>query len=918
MLRSRSVLSGVFVTALVVALIARPTPSAAQVVGSIVGHAFDHGGQPLKGIRISGRSDTQIGGEKLAYTNDDGFFRLAGLQPGLFELRASAPGLKTVLQKDIHVGVNAPAEVTLLLEVETSTEEVKVVERAPIVSTTTATTREVFDSEFVDQLPMDKRTGYGGFIRDTVPGASNGGDWTARVRGGNTQQNGFLVEGFHMSNHKVTLNSLAALEIQTAGYGAENAGYPGAVVNMVTKSGSNRYEFDVGTFHEDSRLRPFMGNESNPLITNTFVNPAVSGPILKDRLWFYFNFESRYQATDRGSDPAGVFPDPPVLRYANVRGTMKLTWQINPRNKLQSFHLINREWNKNHREGFDVTPEAQRMRDWYDHFHGISWESLLGDTVFFKSQVGYQRFLRTDKPEMCRHDPVGCHHVAPIEQSFPRRQYYGNHEATNQLLDSGVEAVNTLEWFHNTRSYGDHAVRFVSRYFTRLYETADGVPGDMKTFYNGLVPDRRREFFANDPRSEPARYGFWVRSSAGYRFINSLQDAVRVTRGLTVTPGLALSVNSAGNNHTGKVISQADVTAHLAAAWDAFQDGTTVVRGSLNQYVDSDAVRIARQTLGTGVWRECRYNPATEAFDIDCTYGGGLSGSTIGLPCGPTGLHPDGTSCREKLRTPRTWEYTLGAEREVLPGVGLGSDIIYRRFTNPYEVRETNRIWNGAGSGIDRLGGYRNGRPQVVDDLGTPDEAQRRYLALTASVKKREGKLKMTASYTWSRLYGNVANEEANDYGNIAPRDIYLWGDLPNDRRHEMRTSAAYQVNRWFSAGTNFSYFSGGPYSRRFRNDLTGQYDNYRARVGFNPSGNLNDPADDRASRLPDIQRLNLQLRAHLLPLVKANLEVYVDFLNVLSLNTATGVVTEDGPSFGAPTGTLEPFRTRLGLRYRY
>ena len=896
-----------------------PNDADGQVVGSIVGSVFDQTGRPLKGVRVSGRSDTQIGGEKITYTNDDGFFRLAGLQPGIFELRASAPRLKTLLQKDVHVGVNAPAEVNLMLEVETGTEEIKVVEKAPIVSTTTATVREVFDSDFVDRLPMDKRTGYGGFIRDTVPGASNGGDWTARVRGGNSQQNGILVEGFHMANQKITLNSLAALEIQTAGYGAENAGYPGAVVNMVTKSGSNRLELDVGSFHEDSRLRPFLGSgENNPLLTNTFFNPAVSGPIIKDKLWFYFNVESRYQAQNRGPDPSGVFDEPPVLRYGNLRGTLKMTWQVTPRNKLQTFTLVNREWNKNHREGFDVTPEAQRMRDWYDYFTGITWESLLGDTLFFKSQIGYQRFLRTDKPELCRSEPVLCQHVMPIEQSYPRRQHYGNHDATNQLLDAGIEMVNTLEWFRHTQRFGDHGVRLVSRYFTRSYETADGVPGDMKIFYNGLIPDRRREFFANDPRQEAPRYGYSVRSSSGYRLINSLQDSVRVTRSLTVSPGLGLTVNSAGNNYAGNLISQTAVTPHLAVAWDAFHDGTTVLRASFNQYVDTDGVRIARQGLGTGVWRECRYNQATQEFNVDCRYGGGLAGSTVGLPCGPTGLRPDGSSCAEKLKTPRTSEYTLGGEREVLQGLGLGSDFIYRQFNNPFERRETNRVWNDAGTGLSRLGGFRNGQPQVVDDLGTPDEAKRRYLAITTSLKKREGALKITTSYTWSRLEGNVANEEDNEFGNIAPRDFLLWGDLPNDRRHEIRMAASYQFNKWLSAGTNYSYFSGSPYSRRFRNDETGQFEDYRARVGINPGTNLNDPADDRELRLPDIQRLNLQVRAHLQPFVKINLEAYADFLNVLSLRTVTGVVTEDGPSFGSPTGTLDPFRTRLGLRYRY
>ncbi len=909
---------GAFVTIAVGSALA-PRPAQAQVVGSIVGNVFDQTGVPIKGVRVAASSPTQIGGDKITYSNDDGFFRLPGLQPGIFEVRATAPKLKTVLQKEVHVGVNAAAEVSVVMDVVTQTEEIKVVEKAPIVSTTTAAVKEVFDSEFVDRLPMDKRTGYGGFIRDTVPGASNGGDWTARVRGGNSQQNGILVEGFHMANQKITLNSLAALEVQSAGYGAENAGYAGSVVNMVTKSGSNAYELDVGAFHEDSRLRPFMpGNESNPLITNTFFNPAVSGPIIRDKLWFYFNVESRYQATNRGPDPAGLYVEPPVLLYGNVRGTLKMTWQVSPRNKVQTFTLVNREWNMNHREGFDVDPTAQRMRDWYDYFTGVTWESLLTDTVFFKSQIGYQRFLRTDKPESCRVDPIGCQHEIPIEQNFPRRQHYGNHDATNQLIDSGFEVVNTLEWFGNTKRFGDHAVKFVSRYFGRMYETADGTPGDMKIFYNGQTPDRRREFYSNDPRLSAPRLGYWVSSATGFRMVNSLQDSMRISRSLTVTPGLALTINHAGNSLMGNVIEQTSVTPHLAVAWDAFSDGTTVIRGSFNQYVDTDAVRIARHALAGGVSRECRYNPATQEFDVECRYSGGVGGRTMGLPCGPAGAHPDGSPCREELKTPRTWEYTLGAEREISPGVGLGTDFIYRNYTNPYERRETNRIWNAGGTALAREGGWRNGVAQTIDDLGTPAGAQRRYVAVTTSIKKREGGLRMTGSYTWSRLSGNVGGEEDNEWGNIGPRDVYLWGDLPNDRRHEIRVSASYQVNKWFSAGTNFSYFSGSPYSRRYRNDETGQWENYRAVVGNTPGVDINDPADDRALRLPDVQRVNVQLRANLKPLVGYNVEAYADFLNVLSLRTVTSVVTDDGPNFGAPSGTLDPFRTRLGLRFRY
>ena len=451
-----------------------------------------------------------------------------------------------------------------------------------------------------------------------------------------------------------------------------------------------------------------------------------------------------------------------------------------------------------------------------------------------------------------------------------------------------------------------------------MYQTANGVPGDSKLVYNGTIPDRRIDYYSNDPRIDEARRGFWLRTSSGYRFSNSVSDAMRITRFLTVTPGLALTSNQAGTSLAGTVISQTDLTPHLSVAWDPVHDNRTVLRASFNQYVDTDAVRVARHALGDGVSRDCRYNSSSGEYDVDCRYSGGLPGRTIGLPCGPQGVDAEGNPCREKLKTPRTTELTAGAEREVSQGLGLGADFIYRSYANPYERRETNRVWNSSGTALASTGAYRNGRPETIDDLGTPSTAKRRYVAVTASLKKREGRLKMTSSYTWSRLQGNVPGEENNEFGNIPPRDIFLWGNLPNDRRHELRASVAYQATTWLSAGILYTYYSGSPYSRRFYNPVTGGYDNYRARVGINPGNNINDPSDDRELRLPDQQRFNLQVRANLEPFIGQRLEVYGDVLNALALRTTTGVYTDDGPFFGQANDRADTLRIRLGLRFRY
>src|SRR5438046_1407280 len=79
---------------------------------------------PLRGVKVSARSDTQIGGTKVAYTNEEGYFRLPALQPGEFEIRATAPKMQTVVQKDVKVGISVPSEVNLIMEVEAAVEEV--------------------------------------------------------------------------------------------------------------------------------------------------------------------------------------------------------------------------------------------------------------------------------------------------------------------------------------------------------------------------------------------------------------------------------------------------------------------------------------------------------------------------------------------------------------------------------------------------------------------------------------------------------------------------------------------------------------------------------------------------------------------------------------------------------------------------
>ena len=320
--------------------------------GAISGYVFDQAGNPLSGVKITATSPTQIGGRKTAYSSPEGGFRFGALAPGTFTVKAEAPKLQTVVQDNIKVGLNAAQELNLIMEVaSTKVEEVKVVEKAPLVSVSTPNVTEVFDVDFVANMPHDNRDVVFQQITNYAAGAIRGG----RVRGGAANQTILMMDGFNMLRQFPTMKSAAAYEIQTAAYGAENAIAPGGVVNLATKSGSNKFEFELNATADDSALTFFKKDfDSSRHSFFYVVNPTVSGPILKDKLWYSANVEILTRTTGRDLDPNGLLPEPLSEHRYWHKGTVRLTYQVSARNKLSQHLQLRRV--------LDEEPRAARHR----------------------------------------------------------------------------------------------------------------------------------------------------------------------------------------------------------------------------------------------------------------------------------------------------------------------------------------------------------------------------------------------------------------------------------------------------------------------------------------------------------------------------------------------------------------------------
>ena len=887
-----------------------------------MGYVVDQTGNPISGVRITATSPTQIGGTKVTYTDVEGAFNLRALIPGTFEVRASAPNMASLVQKDVKVGITSAAELNLMMEVKTTQEEVTVVQKAPVVSTTKPNVTEDFSNDFVEALPHHTRDNIHRDMLGSVAGAVGN-----RMRGGGANQTLVTQDGFDMGVPGRVISpafkSTAAFEIQTAGYGADNPTAPGGMLNLVTRSGSNRFEFEFNATADADQLRFFRDSVDTRADTFYYVlNPTVAGPILKDKLWYFVNTELHFTQDGRQPDPEGMFPDPVPAQRIIPKGNLKLTWQASSRNKLSAIMNYELPYEHNRVAGVGIAPEAQEDRKTQRIFLGAIWESVLRDDLIFRSQAGAIHIPEHIYPALCRNEPETCNDIVSVQQTFPRAQRLANSNNNSRTDLYSLQFINQLEYFMPKKLLGEHSFQLKTRFFTEKDVRKQSRPGDRMIELNGQVPLAETTYYSNDPRLEAPRYGWFIGTHNATKNIVTLADTWRPTRHLTMTPSLSHVYAKGGNSVGDEVINTQAWAPGLAVIWDATHDGRTALRSSLSSYVDLDVGSIARHTIGGQTSRRCLWNADANggegAFDRECVYSGGATRNTIGLPCGPTGVDALGQSCRQELKVPRTLEVTAGAEREVITGIAVSLDFVHRKFNNQYEVNETNRIWTETGNRLYTFGGYRNGRPETVNDLGTPDGAQRQYDGATIGVNKREGRVKANLTYTLAYLTGTVFNGFNNAWGDIPPRDVFLDGYLPDDHRHEIKATVAYQATPWLSFGSRTIYLSGQPYDRLFRNDVTSGFEVYRSERGYTPGANINDPADDRQLRLPDQMEVNVQARINMLPLIGQQLDFYVDVLNALALRTPTGLGTNDGQNAGIPTGFMDPFRVRLGLNYRY
>ncbi len=317
----------------------RPANAQSTTDGAIGGTVMDATGAAVPGAKVTAKNNGTNASDS-ATTDDTGYFRIGKLPPAQYTVKIEANGFAPYTAEQVVVLIGSVTEINPRLNVASAGATVEVSADAPLVNTSSPEFANVVDSQAITNLPINN--GRWTSFALLTPGAVNDSNGfgllsfrgispllnNSTVDGGDNNQAFFSEErGRTRIGYTIPKAAVQEFQVNTSNYSAEYGRAAGAVINTLTKSGSNQYHGEVYFYDRDNEwgaINPFTTlttQQDGAFVTNPYKPKDVrkiygfqaGGPILKDKLFFSFTFDrydKDYPGTAKAQQPIAFFASP--------------------------------------------------------------------------------------------------------------------------------------------------------------------------------------------------------------------------------------------------------------------------------------------------------------------------------------------------------------------------------------------------------------------------------------------------------------------------------------------------------------------------------------------------------------------------------------------------------------------------------
>ena len=305
-------------------LIASPA-AAQQTTGHIAGRVVDDQGAAVPGATATARG-VDTGFTRTATSNESGLYQLSALPVGAYDVVVDLSGFTRAEGSSLVVRLSETTVLNVTLRVAQVAETVTVVAQSPLVSTTTSSVGQVVDISRIESLPLNGRQFAN--LAAMVPGVGLGfhadltksTQYTPQIGGGNGRNVNYLIDGGDNNDDTVggllqlfPLEAIQEFNVITQRFKAEYGRSDGAVLNVVTKSGTNDMRGSWFTLVRDKALNAKTFTEQIARVDKQAYRRyqfggSVGGPIVENKAHFFGAYERTQQDTRQAVNTLGLFP----------------------------------------------------------------------------------------------------------------------------------------------------------------------------------------------------------------------------------------------------------------------------------------------------------------------------------------------------------------------------------------------------------------------------------------------------------------------------------------------------------------------------------------------------------------------------------------------------------------------------------